>query len=182
MGSSTLFNSNSKFHSSVLDTLTENPVSALYTSNPDTPLGAKAGLRQYYEFGIYSYCGFVSASSSAANVTSNSSSWVSSSLTPNPSIGPGAGICSGSTFDRPFTPYYYITSDMLPNYSILSNSYIPETTLRDSAYLSIVGRMARWTLLLGTIACAVTTVMYVPQTCIIVWIIICIPTFTGIYV
>lgn len=154
----------STFHaspSSVLQTLTGNPISALYTSNPNAVLGAHAGLRQYYEFGLYSYCGFVSASSSAANVTSNSSSWVTSGRTPNPSIGAGAGICTSSNFNRRFTPYDYLTSDMLSNYTSLSDTYIPETAFRNSAYLSVISGMARWTLLLGTIACAISAVVYV---------------------
>jgi len=55
---------------------------------------------------------------------------------------------------------------MLSNYTILSNHYIPETTFRNSAYLNGQSRMARWTLLLGTIACAITSIMYVSLTSI----------------
>jgi len=138
-------------YSSVLEDFIQNPVSALYTSNPDAPLGEQQGLRQYYAFGLYSYCGFVSAANKTTSGLSNSS-LVNSSSTPNPSIGPGAGTCTGSQFAMPFAPYDYITSDMLANYTILSNNFIPETTFRDSKYLTDTSTAAYWMLLLGTIS------------------------------
>jgi hypothetical protein len=60
----------------------------------------------------------------------------------------------------PFTPYDYLTSDMLSNYTILSNNFIPETTFRDSAYLSQTGKAAYWMLLLGTISSFLAIVTY----------------------
>jgi len=142
--------------SSVLQSLTRTPISALYTSNPIAPLGSQAGLRQYYEFGVYSYCGFISAGSA-----NTSPSWVNSSHTPNPSIGPGAGICTGTRFNRPFTPYDYMTSDMVSNYTQLTITYVPGTAFRNSGYLNRISKVARWTLLFGTISCVISVVMYV---------------------
>src|SRR5260221_4480347 len=145
--------------SSVLEAFIQNPVSGLYTSIPNATLGTQAGLRQYYEFGLYSYCGFVSATT---NATSDSTGWVNSSSTPKPSIGPGRGTCTGSKFAMAFTPYDYITSDMLSNYTILSNNFIPDTPFRDSSSLHSLGQAAYWMLLLGTISIFFAIVTYVP--------------------
>jgi len=152
-------------HSSILETFIHNPVSGLYTSDPNAPFGQQAGLREYYELGLYSYCGFVSTinATSTPSTVNATSPFVNSSSTPNPSIGPGRGSCSNHTFARPFTPYVYITSDMLSNYTILSNNFIPDTTFRDSGYLRNSGKAAYWTLLLGTICGGFAIVTYVFQ-------------------
>jgi hypothetical protein len=108
----------------------------------------------------YTYCGFVS---STTNATSDSTGWVNSSSTPNPSIGPGRGTCTGSKFAMAFTPYDYMTSDMLSNYTILSNNFIPDTPFRDSKTSASLGQAAYWMLLLGTISIFFAIVTYVPQ-------------------
>jgi len=50
---------------------------------------------------------------------------------------------------------------MLSNYTNLTNTYIPETTFRNSGYLNGMSNVARWTLLFGTISCAISAVLYV---------------------
>src|SRR5260221_12585561 len=78
--------------SSVLEAFIQNPVSGLYTSIPNATLGTQAGLRQYYECGLYSYCGFGCAST---NATPSSTGWYNSSLPPKRSIAPGQGTYRG---------------------------------------------------------------------------------------
>ncbi|KAF9526500.1 hypothetical protein CPB83DRAFT_816825 [Crepidotus variabilis] len=153
-------------YSFVLETFIHNPVSALYTSNATAPLQAQAGLRQYYEFGLYSYCGFVSATN-GSTPSNNQSSWVSSGATPNPSIGPGHGICTNHTFAKAFKPYDYITADMTQNYTILTNNFLgnitPSPTILDSKYLSETSKAAYWMLFLGTICGAVALLCGIPR-------------------
>ncbi len=110
-----------------LEALILNPVIGLYTNNTSAPLQAEAGVRQLYEFGLYSYCAYVDAK---------------------------AGICSNHTVGYPYTPYNIITADMSSNYSILSAPFIPDNSFRDSNYLGNSSKAASWLILLGTIAIA----------------------------
>ncbi|KAK7468548.1 hypothetical protein VKT23_003053 [Stygiomarasmius scandens] len=111
-----------------------NPVDGLYTDNGSAPLQASAGLRQYYEFGLYSYCAYVNET---------------------------AGICSGTTAAFEFTPYDILISDMSSNasaldYKTLSDAFIPFITFRDSHYLAQTSRAAYYMILLGTIGAAIS--------------------------
>jgi hypothetical protein len=110
-----------------LEALILNPVIGLYTNNASAPLQAEAGLRQFYEFGLYSYCAYVDAKS---------------------------GICSNHTVGHPYTPYNIITADMSSNYSILSAPFIPDNSFRDSNFLGNASKAASWLILLGTVATA----------------------------
>ncbi|THU88461.1 hypothetical protein K435DRAFT_969488 [Dendrothele bispora CBS 962.96] len=109
-----------------------NPVDGLYTNDSNAPLQTSAGLRQYYQFGLYSYCGYVNET---------------------------AGICSNTTAARPFTPYDYLVDDMSStgplDYKTLSGDFIPFTTFLDSHYLTQTSRAAYYMILLGTISAAV---------------------------
>ncbi|KAF9569833.1 hypothetical protein CPC08DRAFT_701702 [Agrocybe pediades] len=104
-----------------------NQVVGLYTTNASAPLQAQAGLRQFYEFGLYSYCAYVEEN---------------------------AGICGNHTAGERFTPYDTITADMISNYSILTAPIIPQNTFRDSKYLGDSSKAAYWMILLGTICAA----------------------------
>lgn len=106
-----------------------NPVDALYTNNGSAPLQAKAGVRQTYEFGLYSYCAFVQD---------------------------GTGICGNHTIGEQFRPFDTITADMLSNYSVLSAAFIQNPTFRDSKYLGQLSETSYWMFLLGTICAALT--------------------------
>lgn len=101
----------------------------LYTSNASAPLQAGLGLRQFYKFGLYSYCGYISEKE---------------------------GTCGNHTIGEQFTPFDAVVSDMLPqNYSILTANLIPgNVTLRDSKYLGQSTKAAYWMLLLGTLCAA----------------------------
>lgn len=105
------------------------PVEALYTNNGSAPLQAQAGVRQTYEFGLYSYCAFVQD---------------------------GTGICGNHTIGEQFQPFDTITADMLSNYSVFSAAFIGNPTFRDSKYLGQLSRAAYWMFLLGTICAALT--------------------------
>ncbi|KDR85268.1 hypothetical protein GALMADRAFT_234029 [Galerina marginata CBS 339.88] len=104
-----------------------NPVLGLYTTNASAPLQAQKGLRQFYEFGLYSYCAYVDEK---------------------------AGICGNHTIGQRYTPYDIITADMNLNYSIITAPIIPENTFRDSNYLGANSKGAYWLILLGTICAA----------------------------
>ena len=106
-----------------------NPVEALYTNNGSAPLQAQAGVRQTYEFGLYSYCAFVQD---------------------------GTGICGNHTIGEQFQPFDTITADMLSNYSVLSAAFIQNPTFRDSNYLGQLSKASYWMFLLGTICAALT--------------------------
>lgn len=106
-----------------------NPVQALYTNNGNAPLQAQAGVRQTYEFGLYSYCAFVQD---------------------------GTGICGNHTIGEQFQPFDVITADMLSNYSVLSAAFIESPTFRDSKYLGQLSKATYWMFLLGTICAALT--------------------------
>lgn len=108
-----------------------NPIMGLYTSNASAPLQAGLGLRQFYKFGLYSYCGYISEKE---------------------------GTCGNHTVGEQFTPFDAVISDMLPqNYSILTANLIPgNVTLRDSKYLGQSTKAAYWMLLLGTLCAALT--------------------------
>ena len=54
-----------------------------------------------------------------------------------------------------------MTSDMVSNYTQLTITYVPGTAFRNSGYLNRISKVARWTLLFGTISCVISVVMYV---------------------
>ena len=110
------------------------PILGLYTNNASLPLQQGLGLRQYYEFGLYSYCGYINST---------------------------AGTCGNHTAATPFHPYEAITSDMLSNFSSITTVILTNTTLINSKYLGESSGSAYWTLLFGTLLTAVTIVMYV---------------------
>ncbi|KAJ3512629.1 hypothetical protein NLJ89_g3415 [Agrocybe chaxingu] len=104
-------------------------VTGLYTLNASAPLQERAGLRQHYEFGLYSYCAFVD-------------------------VGERAGICSNKTIGTQFRPYDALTGDMALNYSILTNNFLPALTFSDGKYTGSLTKAAYWMLLLGTVCAA----------------------------
>ncbi|KAN0100857.1 Actin cortical patch SUR7/pH-response regulator PalI [Tylopilus felleus] len=107
----------------------EDPIQGLYTFNSSSPLGQGAGIRQQYEFGLYSYCAYVNSS---------------------------AGQCSGHTIAARFQPYTTITSDMLQNYSQYTASIFVNSTLINSSYLGTNTHVAYYFLLFGTIFTALS--------------------------
>ncbi|KAG2754446.1 hypothetical protein P692DRAFT_20795227 [Suillus brevipes Sb2] len=100
------------------------PDQGLYTTNYTSPLGQRNGLRQIYEFGLYSYCAYVNSS---------------------------AGTCTNHTIADNFEPYVAMTSDMLTNYSQYSDTLFAGTTFINSSYLAYNSRVAYYFILLGTI-------------------------------
>jgi len=116
-----------------LQTAIGDPVQGLYTSSPTAPLQQQAGLRQTYEFGIYSYCAYVN---------------------------PGQGICSNTTAGFPWQPFNLILADMGANYSGLTQNFINNTlTFTNSHYLGQFSHSAYYVLLLGTICAALALVL-----------------------
>ncbi|KAJ7693647.1 actin cortical patch SUR7/pH-response regulator pali [Mycena rosella] len=104
------------------------PVDHLYTNDSSAPLEFGAGLRQFYLFGLYSHCGYVNTS---------------------------AGTCTNKTVQNEFQPYAALTSDMLQNYTDLTNFLLGGTAFEDSTdSLGGSSRAAYWMLLLGTICAA----------------------------
>ncbi|KAJ7456589.1 actin cortical patch SUR7/pH-response regulator pali [Mycena latifolia] len=118
---------NASDYGDALHSVVFDPIDALYTNNSSAPLGFGAGLRQFYLFGLYSHCGYVNDS---------------------------AGTCTNHTVQNQFKPYAALTSDMLPNYTIITNSILGGTAFVDSDSLGNTSRAAYWMLLLGTICAA----------------------------
>ena len=120
------------------------PIEGLYTTNASAPLGVQAGLRQFYEFGLYSHCAYVNAT---------------------------AGICSNVTAATRFTPYDAITGDMAANYSQETDSILMAFTFRNSAYLGEQSKAAYHLILLATICAALALVtsvhFYATQTIVL---------------
>ncbi|TFY83984.1 hypothetical protein EWM64_g44 [Hericium alpestre] len=110
------------------------PIDGLYTNNATAPLGAGLGMRQFYEFGLYTYCGYTSQT-------------------------PQVGICTNHTTARRYEPYEAITSDMLSNYSLYTDAIIVGTTFRDSGSTGTHTHSAYYLLLLGTIFCGLALVL-----------------------
>jgi len=117
---------NTSGYGTVLSAFILNPVNGLYTSNASVPLQAQAGLREFYAFGLYSYCAYVDGSK--------------------------PGVCSDHTSGQRFTPYDVMTADMFSNYSLISTSFIPDNSFRDSKYLGDSSKAGYAMILLGTIA------------------------------
>jgi hypothetical protein len=110
------------------------PVFGLYTDNASAPLQAAAGLRQIYKFGIYSHCAYLNDT---------------------------AGRCGNKTIGDQFKPYDAITSDMSANWSIFTQSFIPDSTFRDSKFLGHNSKAAYWMLLIGLLCAAAAFITYV---------------------
>ncbi|CCM01614.1 uncharacterized protein FIBRA_03675 [Fibroporia radiculosa] len=104
------------------------PIEGLYTDNASAPLQQRAGLRNFYDFGLYSYCAYV-------NTTH--------------------GTCSNTSAGNRFQPFQVITADMLSNYSGYTDYIISPTTFTDSTYLGDFSNGAYYLLLIGTICAAV---------------------------
>lgn len=116
-----------------------NPVFGLYTNNTSAPLQAQAGLRQFYDFGFYSYCAYVDGS---------------------------AGICGNQSVGLRYTPYDVVTADMAQNYTIITKAIIPEnSTFRDSNYLGDITQAGYWLILLATICTALALLTSAAQSC-----------------
>lgn len=103
------------------------PITGLYTANASAPLGAQAGLRPLYQFGLYSFCAYVDGVH---------------------------GTCSNHSVAAQFQPYDAITADMFQNYSRFTDAIVLNTTFRDSAYLGSLSKAAYYMLLLGTLCAA----------------------------
>ncbi|KAF7367252.1 hypothetical protein MSAN_00787100 [Mycena sanguinolenta] len=110
-------------------------IDGLYTPNASAPLEAGEGLRQFYFFGLYSHCAYLNDST-----TTNGT----------------AGKCTNTSIRNEFTPYTALTSDMLANYTTVTNFILGETTFANSDSWGHTSRAASAMLLLGTICAAVS--------------------------
>ena len=122
-------------HRNALQTAIGDPVQGLYNFTPTTPLQQHAGLRQLYNFGLYSNCAYVNATQ---------------------------GTCSNGTVANALQPYTVILADMPVNYTDLTMGFIPDTiTFTNSNYLSNFSQGAYYLLLLGSICAALSLLVYV---------------------
>ncbi|KAG6891078.1 hypothetical protein C0995_014167 [Termitomyces sp. Mi166 len=111
-------------YSSALELSFTDPFNSIYATNASAPLGVQAGLRYFYNFGLYSHCAYLNDSQ---------------------------GICGNMTVGRQYRPYDAITSDMAANYSRITQALVQGTTFMDSSYLGNATKAAYWMLLLGTV-------------------------------
>lgn len=113
---------------------TGDPPDGLYTDNASAPLGQHAGLRNIYQFGLYSHCAYVNASH---------------------------GTCSNhSTADR-LEPFTVISGDITTQWIVTTDALITDTTFTDSSYLGSFSNGAYYLLLLGTICTGLAFFMWV---------------------
>jgi len=132
-------------HSALTD-----PIDGLYTTNSSSPLLLSNGLRDYYNFGLYDFCGYITITSSTNTSTTTGSS--SNSTSNSTTTG---GICTNKTIGFQYKPYSYLIADMAANYSIITASIIQGGTFVDSNYLGESTKAAYWMLLVGTVVVAV---------------------------
>ncbi|KZT22135.1 hypothetical protein NEOLEDRAFT_1098305 [Neolentinus lepideus HHB14362 ss-1] len=104
------------------------PIQGLYTDNASAPLAAEAGLRNLYDYGLYSYCAYVELPQ---------------------------GTCSNSSAATRFEPFEAMTSDMIGNWSFITEGLIPSSVaFRNSNSLGSQSNSAYYLLILGTICAA----------------------------
>lgn len=109
------------------------PVQGLYTSNASAPTGQEAGLRQLYQFGLYSYCAYIDHAQ---------------------------GTCTNTSAAFQLQPFKAVLSDMPANYSGLTQGFVPDTlTLTNDHYLGEFSKAAYYLLLIGTICAFLAMVM-----------------------
>lgn len=118
---------NASDYSAALQISFTDPFNNIYTTNASAPLGKQAGLRKFYDFGLYSHCAYVNASH---------------------------GTCGNLTIGEQYRPYDSITSDMAANYSRITAALLSGTTFQNSSYLGESTKAAYWMLLLGTVCAA----------------------------
>ena len=111
------------------------PIIGLYTDNASAPLGAHAGLRRFYNFGLFSHCAYVDET---------------------------AGLCAGADSLYLFRPYKVITTDMLSNYSDHTDTIIGNTTFANSVLLGVGSHVARRFLMEGSVVAVVALITSVP--------------------
>lgn len=91
------------------------------------------GLRQTYEWGLYSYCAYTNGSE---------------------------GTCTAASAPLEFMPFSAILADMPANYSEITQNLIPDNlTFTNSHYLGEFSHAAYYLLLLGTICAFLAMVM-----------------------
>ncbi|KAJ7770866.1 actin cortical patch SUR7/pH-response regulator pali [Mycena maculata] len=123
-------------YGNALHAATFDPIDGLYTNNSSASLESNAGLRQFYLFGLYSHCAYVNDS---------------------------AGTCTNHSIQNQFQPYSALTSDMLLNYTDLTNFILSGTPFANSDSLGHSSRAAYWMLLLGTICAALALLTGIPK-------------------
>jgi len=100
------------------------PITGLYASNASAPLKSGAGIRQWYKFGLYSYCGYLNNT---------------------------AGTCTNTTVANKYQPYNALIADMSLNYSALTNFIINGTSSFENQSMASHTHSAYYLILIGTI-------------------------------
>lgn len=122
-------------HHSFRQTLAQglgDPITGLYASNASAPLKAEAGIRQFYKFGLYSYCGYLNKT---------------------------AGTCTNTTIANKYQPYDALIADMSLNYSALTIFIINGTSSFESESMASHTHSAYYLILIGTICAFFALVM-----------------------
>jgi len=115
-----------------LQAATGDPTPNLYNTSQASPMGEGFGLRQSYEWGLYSVCGYVS---------------------------PVRGNCSKSEFGNRFTPFDVILHDTPDLYLVQTVFLLPaNSTFVSSTYLSSFSNGAGYLIMLGTVAAMIAFV------------------------
>lgn len=109
------------------------PIQGLYTNNATAPLQNATGLRQIYEFGLYSYCAFMNSS---------------------------LGTCTNHTAARPFEPYQTIKADMILNYTQFTDGifYSTATIFTDNSYFGSHTHAAYYFLIIGAVLAIISLI------------------------
>jgi len=113
------------------------PVEDLYTTNASAPIAEQAGLRELYQFGLYSYCAYVDHVQ---------------------------GSCSNKSAAFQLEPFSDVLADMSARFSGITRGFIPgDLTFTNDHYLGEFSRAAYYLLLMGSICAALAMVLGIPK-------------------
>ncbi|KZV74731.1 hypothetical protein PENSPDRAFT_741999 [Peniophora sp. CONT] len=116
------------------------PINGLYATNASLPLAQNQGIRDIYQWGLYSYCAYLTVNGTGPVSSAN-------------------GTCSNSTAATPFLPYDQIVADMSSNWTMYTGSIITGTLFRDDSGLGSHTKDAYYCLIIGTVLLFVSLIL-----------------------
>lgn len=123
----------SRNNSLALQNAIGDPVEDLYTTNASAPIAEQAGLRELYQFGLYSYCAYVDHVQ---------------------------GACSNKSAAFQLEPFSDVLADMSARFSGITRGFIPgDLTFTNDHYLGEFSRAAYYLLLMGSICAALAVIL-----------------------
>jgi hypothetical protein len=115
------------------------------------PLGASAGLRSQYRFGLYTYCAFADPNMPSSINRTTVGNATAAAI--NKDDGDWKGQCGNSTAARKYRPYETMRADLSRTFQQFTDGAIPSgsTDFRKSATLGTYTASAYYLIILGTL-------------------------------